>query len=127
MTYTGTTVTRWQPWTYRDQGFLGKNLTGFTIDALDGEIGKVDEATFESGSSYLIVDTGPWIFGRKVMLPAGVVSRIDHENKRVWVDRTKDQIKNAPEFDESMLSDTTYRERLGTYYGEGGPGWHAGA
>jgi hypothetical protein len=127
MTYTGTTITRWQPWTYRDQGFLGKNLTGFKIDALDGEIGKVDEATFESGSSYLIVDTGPWIFGRKVMLPAGVVSRVDHQNKRVWVDRTKDQIKNAPEFDESMLSDVTYRERLGTYYGEGGPGWHAGA
>ena len=124
MTFTNTpTLTRWQPWTYRDQGWLGKDLTGYKIDALDGDVGKVDEATFDVGTSYLIVDTGPWIFGRKVMLPAGVVSRIDHQNKRVFVDRTKDQIKNAPEFDESMLTDTTYRERLSSYYGEGGAGW----
>ena len=47
------------------------------------------------------------------MLPAGVVSGIDHENRRV--DRrpdTEDQIKNAPDYDESMRDDTTYRRRL---------------
>ena len=126
MTFSGT-ITQWQPWTYRDQAWLGTDLTGYKIEAIDGDIGSVDEATYETGSSYLVVDTGPWIFGRKVMLPAGVVSRVDHENKRVWVDRTKDQIKNAPEFDESMISDTTYRDRLGSYYGEGGAGWYGGA
>ena len=46
------------------------------------------------------MDTGPWIFGRKVMLPAGVVERIDTVEKKIYVDRTKDQIKNSPEFDE---------------------------
>ena len=128
MTYSGTTTaTRWQPYTFRDQSWLGTDLTGYKIEALDGDIGKIDEATYETNTSHLIVDTGAWIFGKKVMLPAGVVSRIDHQNKRVWVDRTKDQIKNAPEFDESMIRDDMYRQRLGDYYGEGGAGWYSGS
>jgi hypothetical protein len=128
MTYTRTTTaTRWQPWTYRDASWSSaRNFVGYKIDALDGEIGKVDDATYDVGSSYLVLDTGPWIFGRKVMLPAGVVSEVDTVNRRVMVDRTKDQIKNAPEFDESKLDDVAYRDSLGTYYGEGGAGWYGG-
>ncbi|MGH2498934.1 MAG: PRC-barrel domain containing protein [Candidatus Limnocylindria bacterium] len=117
-------------WTYRDKSALGStvidthaDLTGFTVEALDGSIGKVDEATYDVGRSFLVVDTGPWIFGKKVMLPAGVIGRIDTEARKVFLDRTKEQIKNAPEFDEARLRDTTYREDLGTYYGRGGPGF----
>ena len=65
-----------QPWEYRtESGFTGEkvDLIGYSIAATDGDIGRIDEATYETGSSYLVVDTGPWIFGRKVMLPAGVV------------------------------------------------------
>jgi hypothetical protein len=76
----------------------------------------VDQATSESGASYLVVDTGPWIFGRKVMLPAGVVERIDPAEKKVYVDRTKEQIKDAPEYDDTLGEDPVYRESLGTYY-----------
>ena len=96
------------------------DLAGFSVEATDGHIGKVDEATHEAGGSFLIVDTGPWIFGKKVMLPAGVVERIDPESKTVYVNRTKEEIKNAPEFDEKTLrDDQSYRGRLGDYYGEG--------
>ena len=128
MTYdTGrATATRWQPWTYRDESWSTNDISGYRIEARDGEIGKVDDATHDVGSSYLIVDTGPWILGKKVMLPAGVVSSVDHQDQRVFVDRTKDQIKNAPEYDESMADDRTYRDELGTYYGEGGSGWYPG-
>jgi hypothetical protein len=108
-----------QPWEYRtDTGFAREqiDLTGYSIAAVDGDIGHVDEATYESGASYLVVDTGPWIFGRKVMLPAGVVERIDTAEKKVYVDRTKDQIKDAPEYDDTLGDDPAYREHLGTYY-----------
>ncbi len=108
-----------QPWQYRtESGFTGDDvdLTGYSIAAVDGDIGHVDEATNELlGSSYLVVDTGPWIFGRTVMLPAGVVERIDTAEKKIYVDRTKDQIKNAPEYDEHA-DDAQYRDRLGGYY-----------
>jgi hypothetical protein len=67
----------------------------------------------------VVVDTGPWIFGKKVMLPAGVIQRVDLDSQTVFVDRTKDEIKNSPEFDEDMTRDKTYRSyrsRLGSYY-----------
>ncbi|MBD0291736.1 MAG: PRC-barrel domain containing protein, partial [Thermoleophilia bacterium] len=46
------------------------DVVGFSVEATDGGIGKVDEATYDVGQSYLVVDTGPWIFGKKVLLPA---------------------------------------------------------
>ena len=61
---------------------------------------------------------GPWIFGKKVLLPAGVVDRVDLDTETVFVNRTKDEIKNAPEFDNDELrDDEAYRSRVGGYYG----------
>jgi hypothetical protein len=99
------------------------DLTDYHVEALDGSIGKVDEATYDVGGSYLIVDTGPWIFGKKVMLPAGVLRQIDESEERVYVNRTKEQIKDAPEFDDALISDKAYRSQLGSYYGPGGSGY----
>jgi hypothetical protein len=102
-------------WSFRsDVPRGGADLTGFEVEARDGRIGKVDEATAEDGSSYVVVDTGPWIFGKKVLLPAGVIRGVDRDQKLVYVDRTKDEIKNAPELGAGSYDD--YRTRLGDYY-----------
>jgi hypothetical protein len=93
------------------------DLAGFTVEARDGGIGKVDEATHEAGGSFIVVDTGPWIFGKKVMLPAGVIRDIELDTETVFVDLTKDEIKDAPEFDEKRYRDQSYRKELGDYYG----------
>ena len=71
------------------------------MHATDGDIGKIDEASEEVGTSRIVVDTGPWIFGRKVVLPAGTVERVDDTEQKVYVDLTKEQIKNSPKLDES--------------------------
>lgn len=116
-------------WTYREAGVLGVDMgrgidvVGYSVEAVDGGIGKVDEASHDVGSSYLVVDTGPWIFGKKVLLPAGVVDRIDAEDETIYVNRTKDQIKDAPEFDESTYRDVAYRTEVGSYYGSEGRGY----
>ena len=116
-------------WSYRTESELGVDvnrgvdITGYGVEALDGSIGKVDKATYDVGASQIVVDTGPWIFGKKVMLPAGVIDRIDPADEKVYVHRTKDEIKNAPEYDDSLVSDESYRGSVGTYYGSGGPGW----
>jgi len=108
-------------WTYRDTA-MGTAVTGYKVEAMDGSIGKIDEASDEIGASYLVVDTGPWIFGKKVLLPAGVIDRVDSADETVYVNRTKDEIKNAPEFDEMRYRDPAYRDELGGYYGRGGAG-----
>src|SRR5919198_1024029 len=98
-------------WTYRDASRLGMDIAsadiiGYGIEAIDGSIGKVDDATYDTGASYLIIDTGPWIFGKKVMLT-----------------RPKDQIKSAPEYADTPTDAEASRNRLGSYYGVGGPGF----
>ena len=107
-------------WRYRETSWTQSDMTGFGVEALDGSIGKVDEATNDTTASFIVVDTGPWIFGKKVMLPAGVIRDVDLDTQTVFVDRTKDEIKNAPEFDEKRYRDDDYRNDLGGYYGRGG-------
>jgi hypothetical protein len=105
-------------WSYsREYAAEPLDVEGFKVEATDGDIGRVDEATYEVESSYIVVDTGPWIFGRRVVLPAGVIERIDLENEKVLVRLTKDQIKDSPELDETTdYRSDEYRSQLGGYY-----------
>ncbi len=96
----------------------GNTLTGWKVEATDGSIGKVDKHSDEVGSSYLVVDTGVWIFGKHVLLPAGTVTRVDPAEEKIYVGLTKDQIKDAPEFDKDKhIGDTGYHEQVGSHYG----------
>jgi hypothetical protein len=48
-----------------------KSLIGFSIGATDGEIGKADDFYFDDERwtvRYLIVKTGGWLFGKKVLI-----------------------------------------------------------
>jgi hypothetical protein len=106
-------------WTYRkDIDTDPIELDGFDVEARDGAIGKIDEATNDVSASFVIVDTGPWIFGRKVLIPARAIERLDLEGRTAHVGLTKDQIKASPEYDGStMRGDAAYREQVGSYYG----------
>ena len=103
-------------WVWRTDLVETGSIDGFSVEAQDGSIGKIDETTHQVGGSYVVVDTGPWIFGKKVLLPAGMIERVDRTDERVFVGLSKEQIKNAPEFDESTYRDDDYRSSLGDYY-----------
>ena len=111
------TLRRFDPWNYREETALGDgaDVVGYTVEALDGHIGKIDQSSTLVGDSYLVVDTGPWIFGKRVLLPAGTVNHVDSLDGKVYVDRTKAQIKNSPEFDPDQFGQE-YRDKLGGYY-----------
>ena len=97
-------------WVYSGTGWGSTaDITGYKVEAIDGSIGKIDQATYETDASYVVVDTGPWIFGKKVVLPAGVIARVDPKEETVYVNRTKDEIKNAPEFGDNRF-DKSYRD-----------------
>ena len=104
-------------WAYRGDIYRAdSSLSGFEVEATDGGIGKVDEDTTDR--DHLIVDTGFWIFGKRRLLPAGVVSRVDYDAEKVYVDMTKEQIKDAPDLDESLdrTKDDWDRDPFDSYF-----------
>jgi hypothetical protein len=104
-------------WAYRDETYSpDRDLTGYDVEAADGHIGKVDEASSEGGRAHLVVDTGVWIFGKKRVIPAGVISRIDDGAGVVHVTMTKDQIKAAPDWNATWNNDEESRSGFGDYY-----------
>jgi ribosomal 30S subunit maturation factor RimM len=74
------------------------DLTGFKVEATDGSVGKVGRDSYEVGATRIVVDTGVWVFGKQVLLPAGRISSVDVEERKVYVDRTKEEIKESPEY-----------------------------
>ena len=115
-------------YTYRDAGALGLSagveIAGYSVEAIDGGIGKVDEATYDVGSSYIVVDTGPWIFGKKVLLPAGVIDRVDSADETVYVNRDQgaDQGLGLSSTSRRTATRATGTE-VGGYYGPEGRGY----
>ena len=104
-------------WAYRDGSWSSDRIEGYNVLAMDGSIGSVDCATAGVAARCVVVDTGPWVFGKKVLLPAGVIEQVDDHEGEIHVALTRDQIKSAPELDETSLDDTETRSRLGEYYG----------
>ena len=99
------------------------DVTGWKVESRDGDhLGKVDQATSEVTSSCLVVDTGFWIFGKKRLILAGVVERLDRDEEIVTVSMTKDQIKDAPDYDPDRHRDDEagYHREVGQYYDQYG-------
>jgi len=69
------------------------------------------------GRSYIVVDTGFWIFGKKRVIPASSIRRVDLADEKVHLNLTKDQVKDAPDYDDTAWGrDDTYRSQVGDYY-----------
>ena len=104
-------------WSYRDSEWSqDRDLVGYEVEADGGKIGTVDEASNEAAAQWLVVDTGFWIFGKKRVIPAGTVVGMDHEARRIVVSMTKDQVKAAPDYDESEWANEDARLKHAEYY-----------
>ena len=105
-------------YSYRTDVILvgGMDLTGYDVEAADGRIGKVDEATYDTGAACLVVDTGFWIFGKKRMVPAGMIEKIDTESKKVVLSCNKADVKAAPDYDPERVDDPGHRDEVGQHY-----------
>jgi hypothetical protein len=121
------------PWVWRDPAIVGRNadvtgpgadvdeeavreVAGYHVHADDGDIGSVEAAAYDDGDAYLVVDTAPWIFGRKVLLPAGTVQRIDHDEHKVYLDLLMSQIEDSPGYDKDTFDTPEYRDEVGPYF-----------
>src|SRR5689334_14458446 len=95
------------------------DLKGYDVAATDDDsVGKVEEVvTDNDGRTYLVVDTGFWIFGKKRMIPAGAVASIDTDNRRVELSLSKNEIKQAPDYNAQLRNETEERKHQEDYYG----------
>ncbi|MGW9369585.1 PRC-barrel domain containing protein [Streptomyces xanthophaeus] len=102
----------------QDSGYTPRqSLVGFTVEAADGVIGHVDRQQDQPGRQHLVVDTGVWVFGQSVLVPAGAVTVIDSEAQTVKVAPSREQIKGAPRFTtDSETADHRYLSAVGNYY-----------
>jgi len=106
-----------------------ESLTGFTIGGTDGEVGKVKDFYFDDKSwtiRYLIVETGSWLSGRKVLLSPQAVTKTDWEQETFEVNLTMEQIKNSPLIDTDRPVSRQHEMALYSYYPWGGYYWGDG-
>ena len=104
-------------WNHNEGAAIDHDLIGFDVEASDGHIGKIDATSMEAGLAHIVVDTHHWLFGKKRLIPAGVISEVDRHERKVVVKMTKEQIKHAPDFDPGWLNDATYKDRMSNFYG----------
>jgi hypothetical protein len=96
-----------------------KPLFGFNILAEDGEIGKVMDIYFSDDTwtvRYLVVDTGPWILGRKVLVAVSALGQPDWDSGQVPVSLTREQVKNSPDMDTDKPVSRHQEIELHNYY-----------
>jgi hypothetical protein len=107
---------RFDPWNFRPDVAVevrGAKLADHQVEAADGRVGKVITASLAPGDSYLIITTGR-LLGKETQLPAGIVNHVDRSERKIYVDRTKDQVKAAP----AEYGDQAQRDALAAYYGD---------
>jgi hypothetical protein len=104
------------------------HLKDFAIHATDGELGTVNQLYFDDETwaiRYLMVDTGGWLSGRRVLISPFSIIRTDWDAKRLDVALTKEQVENSPNIDThrpvSRQHEAGYLEYYGFPYYWGGP------
>lgn len=97
-----------------------REMAGYSICANDGEIGHIRDFVFEEDSwklQYLIIDTRNWLPGRKVLVDPHWIKTISYQQSRVYIDLTRREIEDSPEWDSAEPIRREYETRLYDYYG----------
>ncbi|HEY9830105.1 MAG TPA: DUF2382 domain-containing protein [Stenomitos sp.] len=104
---------------YKQEIFGGDDIKGYDVyTATDEKVGGIYDALVDETGRfrYLVIDTGFWVFGKKVLVPIGRV-RMDYDRRRVYVTGlTKDQVERLPEYSDNMTVDYDYEERVRGIY-----------
>lgn len=97
-----------------------RNLIGFTVLASDGDVGTIDDVYFDDERwvvRYLVVDTGGWLTGRKVLLSPLSLRHADWDGRAVQMNLTRDQIESSPGIDTHMPVSRRQETELFRHYG----------
>jgi uncharacterized protein YrrD len=104
-------------------------LIGSSIAAMDGEIGSVSDLLFDDETwsvRWLVVDTGTWLPGRKVLLPSSHLRGVLPAARGIRVELTRDQVRSSPDIDTQQPVSRQMEALMYDHYGSS-PYWPVGA
>ncbi len=94
-------------------------VAGYHIHATDGEIGHVEDFIIDDETwaiRYLVVDTRNWWPGKKVLVSPQWIERVSWSESKVFVNLSRDAIKQSPEYTEESLITRDYETALHRHY-----------
>jgi len=97
-----------------------KDMLDYSILATDGEIGHVSDILLGESDlkvRYLVIDTGGWLSGRKVLLSTAWLSSVAPHRKALVVKVDKKRIEESPPYDPDVEIPREYETRLHDHYG----------
>ncbi|ALP53860.1 hypothetical protein Tel_12340 [Candidatus Tenderia electrophaga] len=97
-----------------------RQLQRFTLCAADGEIGKVEEVYFDDSNwsvRYLVVNTGGWLMGRRVLISPVAVGELDEQAHTLYIELSQEQIENSPPLGADQPVSRQYEQEYLRYYG----------
>jgi uncharacterized protein (TIGR02271 family) len=104
---------------YKQDIFNGDDIKGYDVySETEEKIGGVYDVLLDDSGRfrYFVIDTGFWVFGKKVLLPVGR-THIDYDRHRVYATgMSKEQAERLPEYNENMTVDYDYEERVRNVY-----------
>ncbi len=99
-----------------------KSIINYNIEAADDSIGHVEDFILDDSNwtiHYIVVDTRNWLpGGKKVILSPHWIKKMDWADSRMYVDLTKEQIKNSPEWNPDNPLERDYETKLHEHYGK---------
>jgi hypothetical protein len=99
------------------------DVSGHHIQALDGELGHVQDFIIDDETwaiRYLIVDTHNWWPGKKVLVSPQWIERVSWGESKVFVNLSREAIKQSPEYTEESLLTRDYEIGLHRHYNRQG-------
>jgi hypothetical protein len=95
------------------------DVSGHHIQAEDGDIGHVEDFIIDDETwaiRYLIVDTRNWWPGKQVLVATQWIERVSWSESTVFVNLTRETIKESPEYTEESLLTRDYEIGLHRHY-----------
>lgn len=99
---------------------VASSLKGFELQAKDGSLGTVSDFLFDDSTwkvRWMVVDTGRWLTGRKVLIHPSAVVSAECEERKLTVALSKAQVKESPDILQDRPVSQRMQNDLCNYYG----------
>ncbi len=96
-----------------------REVQGYEVQAVDGKVGRVDDFIMDEWNwilRYLVVDTGTWGAGQKVLMAPSWVKMVDWAGFTIWLAFSREAVRKSPGYHPSEPVNREYEQRLHDHY-----------